>query len=61
MVKLIVEPKKGKDGQVEFTVTYQDPKTDNTFTITATNSLDEAMERLRSTLEAEVQTIQQKK
>ena len=61
MVKLIVEPKKGKDGQVEFTVTYQDPKTDNTFTITATNSLDEAMDRLRSTLEAEVQAMMQKK
>ncbi|MDD1661332.1 MAG: hypothetical protein LUQ49_02580 [Methanomicrobiales archaeon] len=61
MAKLIVEPKKGKDGQVEFTVTYQDQKTDNNFTITVTNSLDEAMERLKSTLEAEVQAMQQKK
>ena len=61
MVRLIVEPKKGKDGHVEFTVIYQDPKTDNTFTITATNSLDEAMDRLRSTLEAEVQAMMQKK
>jgi len=61
MAKHIVEPKKGKDGQVEFTVTYQDQKTDNNFTITVTNSLDEAMERLKSTLEAEVQAMQQKK
>ncbi|HTY53203.1 MAG TPA: hypothetical protein VMB35_08410 [Methanomicrobiales archaeon] len=61
MVKLIVEPKKGKDGQVEFTVTYQDPKTDNSFTITVTNSLDEAMERLKATLAAEVQVMAQKK
>ena len=61
MVKLIVEPKKGKDGQVEFTVTYQDPKTDNSFTITVTNSLDEALERLKGTLEAEVQLMLAKK
>ena len=61
MAKLIIEPKKGKDGQVEYTVDYQDRKTDNNFTITVTNSLDEAMERLKSTLEAEVQAMQQKK
>jgi len=61
MVRLIVEPKKGKDGQVEYTVNYQDPKTDNSFTITVTNSLDEAMERLKATLEAEAQAMQQKK
>jgi len=61
MPKLIIEPKKAKDGQIEFTVNYQDPKTDNSFTITITNSLDEAMERTRSTLEAEVAAMQQKK
>ena len=61
MAKLIIEPKKGKDGQVEYTVNYVDPKTDNSFTITITNSLDEAIERLRSTLEAEVQAMLQKK
>jgi hypothetical protein len=61
MAKMIIEPKKGKDGQIEYTVNYVDPKTDNTFTITITNSLDEAMERLRSTLEAEVQAMMQKK
>jgi len=61
MVKLIIEPRKGKDGQVEFTVNYQDPKTDNSFTITVTSSLDEAIERLKSTLEAEVLAMSQKK
>jgi hypothetical protein len=61
MAKIVIEPKKGRDGQVEFTVNYQDPKTDNSFTITITNSLDEAMERTRTTLEAEVQAMQQKK
>jgi hypothetical protein len=61
MAKMMIEPKKGKDGQIEFTVNYQDPKTDNSFTITITNSLDDAMERLRATLEAEVQVMQQKK
>jgi hypothetical protein len=61
MAKLIVEPKKGKDGQVEFTVTYLDQKTDNNFTITVTNSLDEAMERLKATLEAEALAMMQKK
>ena len=29
MAKLIIEPKKGKDGQMEYTVNYVDPKTDN--------------------------------
>jgi hypothetical protein len=61
MAKIVIEPKKGRDGQVEFTVNYQDPKTDNSFTLTITNSLDEAMERTRTTLEAEVQAMQQKK
>ena len=61
MAKLIIEPKKGKDGQVEYTVNYVDPKTDNSFTITITNSLDEAVERLKATLEAEVQAMFAKK
>ena len=61
MAKIIIEPRKAKDGQVEFTVTYQDPKTDNSFTITVTNSLGEALDRLKGTLEAEVQLMQQKK
>ena len=61
MAKMIIEPKKGKDGQIEYTVNYLDPKTDNTFTITITNGLDEAVERLKSTLEAEVQAMLAKK
>ena len=61
MAKLIIEPKKGKDGQIEYTVDYVDKKTDNSFTLTITNSLDEAMERTRATLEAEVQIMQQQK
>jgi len=61
MAKLTIEPKKAKDGQIEYTVNYQDPKTDNSFTITITSSLGEALERLKATLEAEVQLMQQKK
>ncbi|HXW99363.1 MAG TPA: hypothetical protein VEI51_06545 [Methanomicrobiales archaeon] len=61
MVRIIIEPKKAKDGQIEFTVNYQDPKTDNSFTITITNSLDEAVGRLKGTLEAEVQAMREKK
>jgi len=61
MVKLIIEPKKTKDGQIEYTVTYHDPKSDNSFTVTTTNDLNEAVERLKTTLEREVETILQKK
>jgi hypothetical protein len=61
MAKISIEPKKGKDGQIEFTVDYVDKKTDNSFTLTITNSLDEAMDRTRSTLEAEVQAMMAKK
>jgi hypothetical protein len=61
MAKLIIEPKKTKEGQIEYTVSYHDPKSDNSFTVTTTNDLNEAIERLKSTLESEVQTIQQKK
>jgi len=60
MAKIVIEPKKAKDGQVEFTVDYVDKKTDNNFTLTITSSLDEAMERTRATLEAEVQAMTQK-
>jgi len=61
MAKLIIEPKKTKDGQIEYTVNYHDPKSDNSFTVTTTNDLNEAVERLKSTLESEVQEILQKK
>ncbi len=61
MAKLIIEPKKAKDGQIDYIVNYHDPKSDNSFTITTTNNLDEAVQRLRSTLESEVQAMVQKK
>jgi hypothetical protein len=54
MVKLIIEPKKGKDGQTEYIVTYHDVKTDNQFVVTTTNDLNEAVARLKETLESEV-------
>jgi len=60
MAKFILEPKKGKDGLVDYVVTYQDPKTDNQFTLTTTSNLDEAMERMRSTIESEVQAMNTK-
>ena len=46
MAKFIIEPKKGKDGLIDYIVTYQDPKTDNQFTLTTTNDLNEAVARL---------------
>ena len=61
MAKLIIEPKKAKDGQIEFIVNYHDPKSDNSFTITTTSSLDDAVEKLVSTLKSEVELMQQKK
>jgi len=44
VAKLIIELKLGKDGQIEYIVTYHDPKTDNQFTLTTTNDLNEAVE-----------------
>jgi len=61
MAKLIIEPKKEKDGKIEYIVNYYDPKSDNSFTITITNDLQEAIERMKEMLEAEVQTIIDKK
>jgi hypothetical protein len=61
MAKLIIEPKKTKEGTVEFTLIYKDPKTDNSFTITVTSDIAELLDHLRSTLEAEVQEMTQKK
>jgi hypothetical protein len=61
MAQLIVEPRKGKDGQIEFLVNYHDKKSDNSFTITTTNDLNEALEKLKMTLEGEVASMQQKK
>jgi hypothetical protein len=61
MQKLIIEPKKGKDGQIEYTVNYHDPKSDNSFTITTTNDMNEAVDKLKSTLASEVELMQLKK
>ncbi len=61
MPKLIIEPKKGKDGQIEYIVNYHDTRSDNSFTITTTTDLDEALEKLKSTLISEVGLMQQKK
>jgi hypothetical protein len=61
MAKLIIEPKKAKDGQIEYIVNYHDPKSDNSFMITTTNDLNEAVDRLKSTLENEVASMQEKK
>jgi len=61
MAQLSIEPKKGKDGQIEYTVNYHDKKSDNSFTITTTTDLAEAVEKLKSTLEADVQAMLQKK
>ena len=47
MVKLIIEPKKTKDGQIDYIVTSHDVKTDNQFTVTTTNDLSEAVQRLK--------------
>ena len=61
MAQLIIEPKKGKDGQIEYTVNYHDKKSDNSFTITTTADLNEALGKLKETLDGEVQAMLQKK
>lgn len=60
MAKLIIEPKKGKDGQIDYIVTYHDVKTDNQFMVTTTNNPDEAIRRLKETLESDVQDLLKK-
>lgn len=42
--QVITDPKNGKDGQIEYVVNYHDKKSDNSFTITTTLDLSEAME-----------------
>jgi hypothetical protein len=61
MAKLIIEPKKGKEGQIDYIVTYHDPKSDNQFMVTTTSDIEEALRRLKETLENEVLEMQQKK
>jgi hypothetical protein len=60
MAKLIIEPKKGKDG-IEYLVSYHDPKSDNSFMITSTQDITEALDRLKITLESEVAAMLQEK
>lgn len=60
MAKLILEPKKGKDGQIEYIVTWHDPKSDNQFMVTTTPSLDEAIQRMKETLASDVQELLKK-
>jgi len=61
MAKITIEPKKAKDGQIEYIVTYKDVKTDNQFTVTTTTDPDEALNRLKETLENEVRELGAKK
>jgi len=61
MAKIIIEPKRGKEGQIEYTVTYHDIKTDNQFMVTTTDDVTEALRRLRETLENEVIEMSAKK
>ena len=60
VAKLIIELKLGKDGQIEYIVTYHDPKMDNQFMLTTTNDLNEAVDRLKVTLESEVLAMTKK-
>ncbi len=61
MAKITIEPKKAKDGQIEYIVTYKDVKTDNQFTVTTTTDPVEALNRLKETLENEVRELSAKK
>jgi hypothetical protein len=61
MAKIIIEPKRGQDGQIDYVVTYQDIKTDNQFMVTTTTDSGEALSRLKETLENEVSEMSKKK
>ncbi|MEI7433873.1 MAG: hypothetical protein WCJ93_06445 [Methanomicrobiales archaeon] len=61
MAKIIIEPKRGQDGQIDYVVTYQDVKTDNQFMVTTTSDAGEALLRLKETLENEVNEMVKKK
>ncbi|MEI6292738.1 MAG: hypothetical protein WCP36_03590 [Methanomicrobiales archaeon] len=61
MAKIIIEPKRGHDGQIDYVVTYQDIKTDNQFVVTTTSDEGEALSRLKETLENEVREMANKK
>ena len=61
MAKIIIEPKRGQEGQIEYIVTYQDIKTDNQFMVTTTSDANEALLRLKETLENEILEMSRKK
>ncbi len=61
MAKIIIEPKRGPDGQIDYVVTYQDIKTDNQFMVTTTTDAGEALSRLKETLENEVREMSSKR
>ncbi|MCX6700318.1 MAG: hypothetical protein NTV68_10400 [Methanomicrobiales archaeon] len=61
MAKIIIEPKRGHEGQIDYVVTYQDIKTDNQFMVTTTSDAVEALLRLKETLENEVLEMTGKK
>jgi len=61
VAQLIIEPKKGKDGQIEYIVNHHENKSDNSFTIKTTTDLNDAIEKVKTMLESEVQAMQQKK
>lgn len=58
---LIIEPKKGKDGQSEYIANYHDKKSDNSFTITATTDPEEAFAKLKATPDGGVRAMLKKK
>jgi hypothetical protein len=61
MAQLIVEPKKTKEGTIDYHVVYHDQKSGNSFTLTITGNLQEALDKVKDSLEAEVQFMQPKK
>jgi|MudIll2142460700_1097286.scaffolds.fasta_scaffold48796_2 hypothetical protein len=60
MAQVIMEPKKTKEGTIDFHVVYHDQKSGNNFTLTITGNLQEALDKARDTLEAEAQFMQKK-
>jgi len=61
VAKIVIEPKRGQEGQIDYVVTYQDVKTDNQFMVTTTTDPGEALSRLKETLENEVREMSSKK
>jgi hypothetical protein len=61
MAQIIMEPKKTKEGTIDYHVVYHDQKSGNSFTLTITGNLQEALDKARDSLEAETQFMLQKK